>query len=142
MLLGRARTLCCALLCSLVLLATVSSASWLPNESAAAGAEYQNRGPAATAYELTLGDLLPEHLLREDQSLNFVNKHFRWVFCRFTNVLVCEPGLLKVLLIRKVLQACWFCALACLPTACASFASSGKESVWYHPIRMPFSAWP
>lgn len=79
MLLGRARPICCALLCSLVLLVTVSSASWIPNESAAAAAEYQNRGPSATAYELTLGDLLPEHLLREDQSLNFVNKHFRLV---------------------------------------------------------------
>ena len=79
MLLGRARTLCCALLCSLVLLVSVSSASWIPNESAAAAAEYQNRGPSATAYELTLGDLLPEHLLREGHSLNFVNKHFRFV---------------------------------------------------------------
>ena len=63
--------------CPLVLLAVVSYASWLPNESAAAAAEYQNRGPAATAYELTLGDLLPEQLLREGQSLNFVNKQFR-----------------------------------------------------------------
>ena len=83
MLLGRKRTLCRVLLCSLVLLATVSSASWIPNESAAAAAEYQNRGPSGTAYELTLGDLLPEHLLRQGQSLNFVNKHFRWVFCPF-----------------------------------------------------------
>ena len=77
MLLGKARILCCALLCFLGPLATVSSPSWIPNESAAAAAEYQNRGPSATAYELTLGDLLPEHLLREDQSLNFVNKYFR-----------------------------------------------------------------
>ncbi|KAL3143559.1 hypothetical protein ABBQ38_002357 [Trebouxia sp. C0009 RCD-2024] len=72
---------CCALLCSLLLLllAIGSSASWIPNESAGAAAEYQNRGPSGTAYELTLGDILPEHLLREDQSLNFVNKHFRLV---------------------------------------------------------------
>lgn len=72
---------CCALLCSLLLLllAIGSSASWIPNESAGAAAEYQNRGPSGTAYELTLGDILPEHLLREDQSLNFVNKHFRHV---------------------------------------------------------------
>ena len=136
------RPLCCVLLCSVVLLATVSSASWIPNDSAAAAAEYQNRGPSATAYELTLGDLLPEHLLREGQSLNFVNKHFRWVFCRYMIVLVCVPGLSTFLLILTMLQACWFCALACVSRARASFASGCKKSLQYHPIRVPFPAWP
>lgn len=77
LMLSRFRTFCCHLLASTVFITVAAPGSWIPNDSAAAAAEYQNRGPSATAYELTLGDLLPEHLLAQDQSLNFVNKHFR-----------------------------------------------------------------
>ena len=58
-------------------LTLAASASWIPNESTSAAAQYQNRGPSITAYELTLGDVLPDTLLAQDQSLNFVNKYFR-----------------------------------------------------------------
>ena len=68
---------CCLLSLLSLHIGLFAAGSWLPNDSVAAGAEYQNRGPAATAYELTLGDLLPENLLAQDQSLNFVNKYFR-----------------------------------------------------------------
>ena len=68
---------CCYLFLLTLHIGLFATGSWLPNDSVAAGAEYQNRGPAATAYELTLGDLLPENLLAQDQSLNFVNKYFR-----------------------------------------------------------------
>lgn len=60
-------------------LTLAASASWIPNESASAAAQYQNRGPSIAAYELTLGDVLPDTLLAQDQSLNFVNKYFRLV---------------------------------------------------------------
>ena len=78
MLAAPTRSLHCAVSCAWVLLVTACAASWVPNESASAAAEYQNRGSAGTAYELTLGDVLPGYLLREDQSINFVNKFFRY----------------------------------------------------------------
>ena len=77
MLPSRLGAACCYLLVFTLCIALFASGSWIPNDSAEAAAEYQNRGPSATAYELTLGDLLPENLLAQDQSLNFVNKYFR-----------------------------------------------------------------
>ncbi|KAL0039658.1 hypothetical protein WJX77_004541 [Trebouxia sp. C0004] len=79
MLPSRLGAACCYLLVFTLCIALFASGSWIPNDSPAAAAEYQNRGPSATAYELTLGDLLPENLLAQNQSLNFVNKYFRLV---------------------------------------------------------------
>ena len=100
---------CCYLFVFTLCIALTASGSWVPNDSAAAAAEYQNRGPSATAYELTLGDLLPENLLAQDQSLNFVNKYFRYVVHRRKHLAdqITQLGLIQNGSCRLVGPALW-----------------------------------